>query len=656
MTQPSEPLPADVFDAVPLGMCLLDAELTVCEWNRVLADWTGLSLESARGRRLTELFPNLQAPRFLHRLLQVFETGASVVFSAALHRQLIPCQTVVLGAGRINMVQQAWVRRISGDPPRAMIAVQDLTSQYQQLDALKKDRLELHHIRSELEQTNQSLQSTLGFYARINQRLQTEIHDREAAEAELRSRAAELAKAEERERANAARLSVTVDELTVARRQAEAAVQAKSLFLANMSHEIRTPMTAILGYVELLREPGSTEQERQDAIETVQRNGEHLLTIINDILDISKIEAERMTIERLDCKLQPLLLDVVKLMQGRASEKGLKLLVECAPGCPETIGTDPTRLRQILVNLVGNAIKFTPQGQVSVLARPHRDPVSGAEWLAVDVKDTGIGMTAEQMGKLFEAFSQADSTMSRQFGGTGLGLAISRRLARMLGGDLVVSSQLGTGSCFTALVEARTVASTMPLTTNAAVGSSRPTVHDSAGASGTSPATVASMAAGDAGSALAAFTAATLEGSGPTAALPLQGRHVLIVDDAPDNQRLLKFHVTKAGASCEIAGNGQLALDAVEAAAQSRPFDVVLLDMQMPVLDGYQTATILREQRCQIPVIALTAHAMSSDRQKCLDAGCDDFLTKPIDRVRLIEAIQAWCQTSRPVSAVSQTV
>ena len=395
-------------------------------------------------------------------------------------------------------------------------------------------------------------------------------------------------------------------ELDRAKVAAEAAARSKSDFLANMSHEIRTPMTAILGYTDLLMDDQLSHVERENMVQTIRRNGQHLLALINDILDISKVDAGKMTVESLRIDPVVLLKDVHSLLLGRAHEKGLSFDLNITYPFPAAVITDPVRLKQILTNLCGNAIKFTRSGSVTLNARVD----AAAQSLVIDVVDTGIGITPENLSSLFQAFAQADTSTTREFGGTGLGLAISRGLAQALGGDITVSSREGRGSTFTVCV------ATGPLDMSSA--------HQS------SPAA-------------AAPHALALPAQTNTPARLLAGMRILLAEDGPDNQRLITFHLTKAGANVEVVDNGQLAIDAIRRAIeQNSPFDVVLMDMQMPVLDGYTAAWNLRGMNITVPIIALTAHAMSSDRGKCLEAGCSDYTTKPIDKVRLIEICATW--------------
>jgi signal transduction histidine kinase len=404
-------------------------------------------------------------------------------------------------------------------------------------------------------------------------------------------------------------------ELASARDAAEAANSAKSIFLANMSHEIRTPLTAILGYVENLIHWDLAEDERHSVALTILRNGEHLLTVLNDILDVSKIEAGQLETERVECSPALVAREVADLMRVRAEQRGLELAHEISDGLPERVASDPTRLRQILANLVGNAIKFTHEGSVRLIVR-FEPAEPGAGVLSFEVADTGIGMTPEQVARVFQPFQQADSTTTREFGGTGLGLYISRRLAQLLGGDVsVVETRPGCGTRLRA-----TVAVQIP-----------------------SPSTGAPAPATD------QPPAAAPEGSDDSKPPRLAGR-VLLVEDGADNQRLIEAILCRAGAEVALAHNGKVGLQrAMEAWKSGSPFDVILMDMQMPIMDGYEATRALRAAGYPLPVIALTAHAMRGDSQKCIDAGCDDYTPKPIRRGELIRKIHAHMRAATSV-------
>lgn len=408
------------------------------------------------------------------------------------------------------------------------------------------------------------------------------------------------------------------DQLHAALQAAEDACRLKSQFVASISHEIRTPMTAILGFVDLMASnldscpycPKGDQCQQQvknlEYAQTIERNGNYLLQIINDVLDLSKIEAGKCDLERLDCCVAELLDDVRPLVEMRCREKGLTFSVERAGPIPETICTDPVRLRQILINLLSNAVKFTERGSVRLVARYPARP--GQDVIEFDVIDTGIGITAAQMARLFQPFSQADSTTTRKFGGTGLGLTISKRLAIMLGGDLTVTSQPGQGSTF------RVTVATGCLKGVTLTRQPEPLL----------PPRLPDTAKKD-------------------APVSLAGCRVLLAEDGPDNQRLISCLLTKAEAELVVVENGRQALEtALQAQREDRPFDVILMDMQMPVLSGYEAAQTLRRQGYTRPIIALTAHAMAGDRYKCLTAGCNEYVAKPIDKQRLLQTLAQW--------------
>ncbi|HEX8523566.1 MAG TPA: ATP-binding protein [Tepidisphaeraceae bacterium] len=389
-------------------------------------------------------------------------------------------------------------------------------------------------------------------------------------------------------------LEAQSEQLELARQQADSANRAKSAFLANMSHEIRTPVTAILGYADLVLEPNQTQSDRHDSLQTIRRSAKHLLDLVNDILDLSKIEAGKMTVESIPCNPAQVVSEVISMVRPRAEEKRVQMRLEFDGPFPDRISSDPLRLRQVLTNLIGNAVKFTDEGLITVRARCTKSE-EGAGRLQVRICDTGIGMTCDQLGNIFRPFTQADETTTRRFGGSGLGLSISKRLAAMLGGDIVVQSEPGKGSCFTLDVAAGNLNDAHWI--HGLTESTFTTAHEKAG--------------GD--------------------AAQLKGR-ILLAEDGKDNQRLITTHLVRAGAEVVIADNGRSAVDRV----MSDSFDLVVMDMQMPELDGYGAAREIRDLGYTMPIIALTAHAMSGDREKCLRAGCTDYLTKPIDKYQFL--------------------
>ena len=410
-------------------------------------------------------------------------------------------------------------------------------------------------------------------------------------------------------------LHISNAELIIAQQEAEQASMAKSEFLANMSHEIRTPMTAILGFADTIRETGNIElapKERLEAIDTIKRNGVHLLSIINDILDISKIEAGKLEVESIVCNPIQIVSEVQSLMQVRAKAKSITLNTDFQCPLPATITSDPTRLRQILINIVGNAIKFTEIGSVTIRTSLEQQNTENPI-MRFDIIDTGIGLTKSQAAKLFDAFTQADSTTTRKFGGTGLGLNISKRLAKMLGGDITIDSTLGEGSTFSISINTGSLKGIELL-------------NDPS-------------------------RAVRNEIEKKTKKTPGEKikSNILLAEDGPDNQILISFVLRKAGATVTIVENGKLAINAaLEAQTNGHPFDLIFMDMQMPVMGGYEATSELRKAGYTRPIVALTAHAMENDRAKCIDAGCDDYTTKPIDREKLIAFIHQYTESSTP--------
>lgn len=382
-------------------------------------------------------------------------------------------------------------------------------------------------------------------------------------------------------------------ELKAAKEAAEAANLAKSAFLANMSHEIRTPLGAVMGFAELVTDDECNPNEKANYVDAIKRNGELLSNLINDLLDLSKIEAGKVEVQICEVAIGEILKDLQTTFSKQAQEKniGLKFIID--ETVPAFIHTDPLRLRQILINVVGNAIKFTNQGFVSLFVEhlPARD----GSRLSFVVQDSGIGIRDEDRNKLFTAFSQVDPSAKRKYGGTGLGLVLSKRLAKLLGGDIVLArSSTGEGSQFIVTIDPGKVR------------------HLTA-----SKKTEPIVAAAD------------------SQRSKLANVRILLAEDAVDNQLLVQHILKMAGASVTIANNGQEAVEKV----RRDGFDIVLMDLQMPIMDGYEATKELRDTGYKGKIVALTAHALSSDRERCLASGFDDHISKPINKISFIERL-----------------
>jgi signal transduction histidine kinase/CheY-like chemotaxis protein len=393
------------------------------------------------------------------------------------------------------------------------------------------------------------------------------------------------------------------DQLAAATHTAQAANQAKSEFLANISHELRTPMNGVIGMLDIALDH-DLNPELVEQLQTAQRCAHSLLSLLNDILDLSKIEAGKMTLEKIPFDVRALLADCIKAHQPKAQENSVELVSEVSPSVPQHILGDPLRVRQILANLVSNAVKFTEHGSVA-LKMSGQFSQGSTFTLRFTVEDSGTGIPADKLLSIFDEFTQADGSVSRKYGGTGLGLAITRRLVELHGGDIKVTSELGRGTVF---------AVTLPC--EATVNVSAPAL------------------------------AATASVTSPTGATP-QSVRILVVEDNQVNQKVVTAVLRKRGFYIELANDGQEALNKLE---KSAAFDLVLMDVQMPVLDGLEATRIIRkEARWKLlPIIAMTAHAMNGDKERCLEAGMSGYISKPVHPSLLLSTVDEFLLQKTP--------
>lgn len=392
-------------------------------------------------------------------------------------------------------------------------------------------------------------------------------------------------------------------ELEAAWFEAANATHAKSKFLASMSHEIRTPLTSIIGFAETLGDSSNDPEEFMYAAESIKRSGNHLHQIINDVLDISKIEAGQIELEMMEASPTAILAEVTTMMEEKVKKKGLKLRTNYYFPLPRLIITDPTRLRQILLNLLGNAIKFTSQGIVCINAYYSQNE----RMMKFEVSDTGIGMTEEGLEHVFEPFSQADKSTTRKFGGTGLGLSISKQIAEKMGGTIVCDSKLGVGSTFTATISIGDIAGPE-------------LIYESK--------EIAELTANE---------------------QVIHQRHnkysgkVLLAEDTEENQQLISLHLRKSGIDINVVSNGEEAVNA----ALKQDYDLILMDLQMPVLNGLEAIRMLRNANYEKPIVALTAATSVSDRETCKEAGADNFISKPINFENFYDVLDKYLERKK---------
>lgn len=499
------------------------------------------------------------------------------------------------------------------------------------------DKTLLNSMNQQLNATNQQLQAGKQKLSAANQQLKAHEQQLLAVNQQLKASEQQLLAANQQLNANNQHLMANEQHLKsinkqleyqilerrkiehaleLARREAELANTFKSQFLANMSHEIRTPMNAVLGFSELLSEEELTDLQRE-YVNTLCSSGKHLLELINDILDFSKIEAGKLNIEMNDCSLRDLLAVIESMIHPLAKEKDLKFEIREDSDLPANVRTDQTRLQQCLINLVNNAVKFTEKGHVYV--NISVEDKNNQPHIRFDVEDTGIGIPADRQESIFESFTQADGSNSRKYGGTGLGLTITRQLAKLLGGELTLTSEVGKGSVFSIVIPTGLDITKQPLLDRHEVANHKNT-------------------------------------TGNLTEQPEFSGHALVAEDVEANQMLVKALLKRMGLEVTIAIDGNDAVDK----ALAQEFDLIFMDIQMPHLNGYEATKALRRKGLTTPIIALTAHAMKGDDRKCIDAGCDDYLAKPIDRKGLLFKIAEYLPSRNQVacttvdSAVSQ--
>lgn len=531
-----------VYDNIPLGIAILDSELRVQTWNSTLSRWSCINSNDAIGRFLGEILPEARVEQIKQRLNSVFCHGQSVIFSPSLNRAILPLKT----SSGAPLIHKATFSPCSDGNNCTQLVVEDVTSSFRQLNKLRTERKRLHESEKSLKIERKRLVS--------------------------KNRA-----------------------IIEAQQKAIKANKAKSEFLASMSHEIRTPITAIKGFAEILTDR-LKDEELKEAADTIVRNGKHLTDLVNDILDLSKIEADGLILTYECCKTLSPLKQTISLLADKAFKKNIELRYELHKDYPEKIFTDSLRLRQILFNLIGNAVKFTEEGSVVV----HVSRSENQGFIEIGVSDTGIGIREENLEMIFDPFTQEDGSMQRRFGGTGLGLSISHKLVTMMKGSIHVHSIFRKGTTFTVQLP---IGSEEELT-----GNGNGEVHIP------SP-------------------------KKPHQEKPLADLNILVAEDGPDNQKLIRYLLERSGAKTHFCDNGAIANEYLMNEPEDWSTDLLLLDMQMPVMDGYTTAQVIRSRGSNLPIIALTAHAMGGDREKALSAGCNDYATKPINPGQLVSQI-----------------
>ncbi|MFC1676445.1 ATP-binding protein [Planctomycetota bacterium] len=662
----------EVLDHMPVGVCVIDKNYMVKFWNSCMEDWTNIHRDYMLTAELGDNFPCFNEPMYRCRIDNIFNGGPPVIFSAQLHKDIFPSPLPDGNLRKLNTMATA-VPVSDGKGFNAIIVVEDITELTHRIDKYRQtqDKLakseEIYRLifdnsavaimmaddQERLISWNKFAENLLGMnkedlflkpvkslypaeeWQRIRSHnvrekgmqphLESKIITKDGKVVDVdvslsvlkdtegkiissvgiikditerkRSEQASMQARDDLETANL-KLKRTIEHTNTLAHEAMMASKTKSEFLANMSHEIRTPMNGIVGAITLVLTKNLDEKVRE-YLTIAQKCTENLLNLINDILDISKIEAGKLEVELVDCDISKELCLINSCMRASALEKGLDFDIVLKDNIPQQIRTDPTRLYQCLVNLVGNAVKFTETGTVRLEASMQQ--IADRSFICFDVIDTGIGIPDDKQAQIFDKFTQADGSTTRKYGGTGLGLAITKQLVELLGGELTLTSQETKGSTFSLIIPTNINTESAAMMNN---GRWRKTNQQ----------------------------------ADQDAIIPKACGKVLVVEDDLANQQIISGILEETNLEVEIANDG---VEAVEKVSKGS-YALVLMDMQMPNMNGYDATRIIREKGFTLPIIALTAYAMKGDEDICRRVGCDAYLSKPVDVEKLFKTLKKY--------------